>query len=331
MIDHKIDRSSGPANLAGLLAALKAAADPTRLRLLSLCEGEALSVGELVEILGQSQPRVSRHLKLLAESGLLARNRDGASVFYRLTPSNPLAERMAALLPQIDPDLAHDRTRLMELRQRRALKASAYFAANAKRWDALRSLHVDDAVIERALLDALLPHLPKRLVDIGTGTGRMLELFAPHVVQATGIDGSREMLDVARLKLEARGIRNVDLRHADLTRLPLKGADFDLALIHQVLHFAPHPAQLLGEAARILAPGGRLAVIDFAPHDLEVLRQEHQHRRLGFAAAELEEALREVGLIPYDTRTLPGRPLAVTIWLAAKPQPAEATDKGPNS
>ena len=187
----------------------------------------------------------------------------------------------------------------------------------------MRSLHVDDAVIERALLDALLPHHPKRLADIGTGTGRMLELFAPHVAEAVGIDGSREMLDVARVKLEARHQRNVDLRHADLHHLPLPGNSCDLAIIHQVLHFAAHPAQLLAEAGRILAPGGRLAIVDFAPHELEILRAEHQHRRLGFSEAEIEEACREAGLIAYDTRTLPGRPLAVTIWLAAKPQPTD--------
>jgi ArsR family transcriptional regulator len=306
-----------------LLTALKAAADPTRLRLLALCDAEALSVGELVDILAQSQPRISRHLKLLAEAGLLVRRRDGAQVFYRRAPQSSLAESLTNLLPTPDPELQGDRQRLGELRQKRAAKADAYFAVNAGRWDALRSLHVDDQVIERALLDAMLGHHPARMADIGTGTGRMLEIFAPHVRQAVGIDGSREMLDVARLKLENKGFAHVDLRHADLAHLPLPSAAYDLAIIHQVLHFAAHPEQIIFEAARILAPGGRLAVVDFAPHDLEMLRSEHQHRRLGFATAELEDDLREAGLIPYDSRTLPGRPLAVTIWLAAKPQTLE--------
>ncbi|MBF0166341.1 MAG: metalloregulator ArsR/SmtB family transcription factor [Alphaproteobacteria bacterium] len=302
-----------------LLVGLKAAADPTRLRLLALCGAEPLSVSELVDILGQSQPRVSRHLKLLAGAGLLERKRDGAQVFYRRSPHSRLADTLAALLPLADDELARDGQRLNELRQRRTERASAYFAANAGHWDALRSLHVDDAVIERALLDSLLPHHPRKFADIGTGTGRMLELFGPHVETAVGIDASREMLDVARMKLAARNLRHIELYHADMTHLPLESGAWDQVLIHQVLHFQAHPAQALAEASRILAPGGRLAVVDFAPHDLEVLRTEHQHLRLGFSRAEIEEALRDAGLIPYDTRLLPGRPLAVTIWLAAKP------------
>ncbi len=306
--------------LDALLGALKAAADPTRLRLLALCGAEPLSVGELVEILGQSQPRVSRHLKLLAAAGLLERRRDGASVFYRRPAQKRLADHLAGLLPLEDPELVRDGDRLTELRKRRAERASAYFADNADRWDALRSLHVDDGVVERALLDSLLPHRPRHLADIGTGTGRMLELFGPHVESAIGIDSSREMLDVARVKLASKHMAHVELHHADMAHLPLGNAAFDLVLFHQVLHFADHPARALAEAGRILAPGGRLAVVDFAPHVLEILRTEHQHLRLGFSQPEIEEALREAGLIPYDTRTLPGRPLAVTIWLAAKPQ-----------
>lgn len=302
-----------------VLAALKAAAEPTRLRLMALCGAEALSVGELVDILGQSQPRVSRHLKLLAEAGLLKRKRDGASVFYRLDRALPLAGALSALLPEADAELAEDRRRLAELRQKRAQRTSAYFAANAQRWDRLRSLHVDDSVVERALQEALLPHRPRRMADIGTGTGRMLELFAPHVREAVGIGDSREMMDVARLKLEAKGIDNAELKQADLLHLPIPSGWGDLAIIHQVLHFVTHPALALQEAARILAPGGRLAVVDFAPHDLEILRTEHQHRTLGFAREEMEEALSDAGLIPYDASTLPGKPLAVTIWLAAKP------------
>lgn len=324
MIDGQPNPGVNPAGLGTLLAALKAVAEPTRLRLLALCESEALSVSELVDILGQSQPRVSRHLKLLADSGLLTRRRDGASVFYRRSPQSWLAERMSALLPLAEPELVHDRDRLQELREKRARKARAYFDGNAQRWDALRSLHIDEGVIETALLEALLPHHPHSMADIGTGTGRMLELFAPYLQEAVGIDGSREMLDVARLKLEAKGLKHVELRHADLAHLPIQPGRFDLVIIHQVLHFADHPAQVLSEAGRILAPGGRLAVVDFAPHELEYLRSQHQHRWLGFSQTEIDEALSDAGLIPYDSRTLPGRPLAVTIWLAAKPKPAES-------
>lgn len=324
MTESPTNPGSNPASLDSLLVGLKAVAEPTRLRLLALCEAEALSVGELVEILGQSQPRVSRHLKLLADSGLLTRRRDGASVFYRRAPQSWLAERMSSLLPMAGPELVQDRDRLNELREKRARKARAYFDGNAKRWDELRSLHVDGAVIEAALLESLLPHHPRSMADIGTGTGRMLELFAPHVQEAVGIDGSREMLDVARLKLEARNLKHVELRHADLAHLPFQPGRFDLAIIHQVLHFADQPARVLAEAGRVLAPGGRLAVVDFAPHELEYLRSQHQHRWLGFSQAEIDDALNAAGLIPYDNRTLPGRPLAVTIWLAAKPKPLES-------
>lgn len=325
MIDRPHPDRPASQGIESLLTALKASADPTRLRLMALCAAEALSVSELVDILGQSQPRVSRHLKLLAEAGILKRKRDGASVFYRLDRASPAADALCALLPGADPELAQDKTRLYELRQRRAQKTSAYFAANAQRWDKLRSLHVDDSVIERALLESLLPHQPRRLADIGTGTGRMLELFGPHVEEAVGVGDSREMLDVARAKLAAKGLGRIDLRHADLLHLPLASGWGDLVIIHQVLHFVTHPGPALAEAARVLAPGGRLAVVDFAPHELEILRSEHQHRTLGFSAEEIEEAMGEAGLIPYDTRTLPGRPLAVTIWLAAKPLPNEKT------
>lgn len=301
-----------------LVGAFRAAGDSTRLRLLALVRDEGLAVSELVRILGQSQPRVSRHLKLLAESRLVERQRDGAWVFYSLAADNDLGRRLIDLAPEADPALAQDQARLQALRAERRARAEEYFRANAPDWDRQRALPIDPLPIERQLLESLLPHAPKILVDIGTGTGRMLELLGPHVGQAIGIDASRAMLDVARAKLEAAGLRHGRLRQGDMARLPLADESADLATLHQVLHFAERPAQVIAEAARILKPGGRLAIIDLAPHAMEELRERHQHRRLGFPRETVEGWCRASGLEPYETLLLPGQPLDVTLWLAAK-------------
>jgi ubiquinone/menaquinone biosynthesis C-methylase UbiE len=305
-------------SLDQVIGSLRAAGDSTRLRLLALVRDEGLAVSELVRVLGQSQPRVSRHLKLLAESGLVERQRDGAWVFYSLTAERDLGRRLIELVGEDDAVLAQDQLRLQTLRAERRARAEEYFRANAPDWDRRRALPIDPEPIERRLLESLVPHAPKILVDIGTGTGRMLELLGPHVGQAIGIDASRAMLDVARAKLEAAGLRQCRLRQGDMARLPLADESADLATLHQVLHFAERPAPVIAEAARILKPGGRLAVVDLAPHTMEELRAGHQHRRLGFARDTVEGWCRTAGLEPYETLLLPGDPLDVTIWLAAK-------------
>ncbi len=319
--------SSADASFGQLLAGLRALGDPTRLRLLALCAEESLTVSELVHILEQSQPRVSRHLRVMAEAGLLERLRDGAWVFYHLAAGpgrGRLPARIVELLdatqPALASPLARDKERLDAVRQLRAERARAYFTANAGRWNEIRGLYVDEREVEKALLDALLPHRPAFMADIGTGTGRMLELFAPHVAKGVGVDSSRPMMDVARARLDAAGIKNCRLMFGDMLALPLAPESADLALFHQVLHFAERPEAAIAEAARILKPGGRLAIADFAPHDLEHLRAEQHHRRLGFARFEVEAWCRQAGLEPYDVLHLPGRPLDVTIWLAAKLQ-----------
>jgi ubiquinone/menaquinone biosynthesis C-methylase UbiE len=300
-----------------LLAALRAAAEPTRLRLLALCAEGELTVSELTEILGQSQPRVSRHLKLLCEAGLLDRFREASWVFYRLAErvrGGALARLLVELLPPGDATLALDRERLAQIKRQRAAQAAAYFRANAAQWDRIRSLYVAEHEVERALA-ALLPRDGIRdLLDIGTGTGRMLEIFAPTVERALGIDLSREMLAVARVNLERSERRNCSVRLGDMYQLPLAGASFDAVIIHQVLHYAERPGQVIAEAARVLRPGGHLVVIDFAPHDLEFLRSEHAHRRLGFTDAEIIGWCRAAGLEPGDVQHLPGEPLTVSLW-----------------
>jgi len=310
--------------LEQLLAGLRAAAESTRLRLLLLCSQGELAVSELTDILGQSQPRVSRHLKLLCEAGLLDRFREGNWVFYRLARSGPeaaLARRLVELLPREDPTLALDRQRLEAVKRQRAEAATAYFRANAAQWGEIRSLYIDEREVEAALIELLPAEGLRDLLDIGTGTGRILEVMAPRVGQALGLDLSREMLAVARVNLERAGVDNCTIRQGDMYQLPLPGASFDAVVIHQVLHYADRPERALAEAARVLRPGGRLVVVDFAPHELEFLRAEHAHRRLGFADAEIMGWCREAGLEPAAPVRLAGDPLTVSLWLARRPGP----------
>lgn len=304
-----------------LLAALRAAAEPTRLRLLSLCAQGELTVSELVTVLGQSQPRVSRHLKLMCEGGLLERFREGAWVFYRLARSGAggdLARRALELLPSHDPQLARDNARLAAIKQARAEAAAAFFDANAGRWAELRGLHVDEAEVEAAVLAAFAGHEVGDLLDIGTGTGRLLELLGPQVRRGEGLDASREMLTLARARLEAAGLRHCGVRQGDMYALPFDDAAFDAVVIHQVLHFADSPALAVAEAGRVLRPGGLLLVVDFAPHELESLRIEQNHRRLGFSDAEVSLWCDEGGLAMKRILGLPGGPLTVTLWLAER-------------
>jgi ArsR family transcriptional regulator len=305
-----------------LLDALRAVGEPTRLRLICLLRDGELTVGEIAEVLSQSQPRVSRHLKLLADAGLIERLPEGAWVFYRLAHGGGVGRLLESLfvqLPAGEPRLAGDRQRLAAIRARRAKQATEYFRANAQGWDRLRALHIDEAEIERVLVDLLGKGEIDDLLDIGTGTGRVLALLGPRVARGVGLDNSSAMLAIARAKLAEAGLRNCHVRHGDMYDLPWPGQSFDAVTIHQVLHFAERPAALIGEAARMLRPGGRLVIVDFAPHALEALREEHAHRRLGFADREVLDWLAENGLVPGRLRHLKGTPLTVSIWDARRP------------
>lgn len=305
-----------------ILTILRASAEPTRLRLLALLAEAELTVSELTQVLGQSQPRISRHLKLMGEAGLLERHQEGSWAFFRLVGEGAaagLARELVAALPADDPTLQRDLARLAEIRRARAEAASAYFRASAPEWHRIRSLHVDDREVESALLQALAPDGHGGLLDVGTGTGRMLELFGPRIERGLGVDASREMLAVARTNLDKAGLRHCSVRHADMYTLPIADRSFEIVLIHQVLHYAERPDLATAEAARVLAPGGRLAIVDFAPHELEELRRDHAHRRLGFADAEIQGWLKAAGLAPEAPVLLPGRPLTVGIWLGRRP------------
>ncbi len=307
---------------------LRAVAEPTRLRILALLAREELAVLELCRILGQSQPRVSRHLKLLAEAGLVERFPDGAWVFYRLagaTPARALAEQALALIAPGDAALARDAERLAHVGDERGGQAAAYFAENAERWDEMRSLHTAEAAVEAAILDAAGEGPFERLVDLGSGTGRMLTLLGGRARSAIGLDLSRQMLNIARAHAAAAGLTACELRHGDILGTGLPTGCADLVVVHQVLHYLSDPAAAVAEAARLTAPGGRLLIIDFAPHDLEFLRVEHRHRRLGFSDSEIERWLAGAGLSAFEVLALPPQAgadvksaLTVKIWGAIR-------------
>lgn len=302
-----------------LLNALRAAGEITRLRLLALCADDELTVTELAQILGQSQPRVSRHLKLLCEAGLLERFQERTWVFYRMAPDEAgggLARLLGARIPGDDPTVMRDRERLDAVRRARAARAARYFRDNAARWDELRALYVSEREVEAALLDAA--GSAGALLDVGTGTGRVLELAADRIERGVGVDLSHEMLEVARVRLAGAGLRHCRVRHADMYNLPFSAASFDTAVLHMVLHFADRPAEAIAETARVLKPGGRLILVDFAPHDRESLREDHAHRRLGFAEREVADWCRAAGLNPAAPHRLPGGTLTVVLWRAER-------------
>ncbi len=306
------------------MASLRAVAEPTRLRLLSLCADSELTVSELTQILGQSQPRVSRHLKLMVEAGLLAKFREGIWSFYGLATTGAgaqLSSRLLELIVQDDPVVKRDLARLEEIKQARAEEAASYFRANAAHWNEIRSLYVDEADVEAHLLNLAGDQPIDQFLDIGTGTGRILQIFAPHVRHGLGVDLSREMLAIARATLEKHRLRHCQVRQADMYNLPMAPESADFITIHQVLHFADSPAAAVTEAARVLKPGGRMAVVDFAPHDLEHLREKRAHRRLGFADEEIESWCTTAGLEVLPTHHLAGTPLTVSIWQARRPGP----------
>ena len=317
------------------LAALRAAGEATRLRILALLAQGELNVKELTQILGQSQPRISRHLKLMAEAGLIGRFREGSWVFFRLAEPGPeatLAKSIVASLDATDAVIARDRARAQAVQKARAEAAQSYFRAHAKEWDKIRALHVTEDQVEAAISDALGEGPFDLLVDLGTGTGRMLELFGPRAKRALGVDLSHDMLAYARMKLDRAGIAHAQARQGDLYNVPLADASADAVIVHQVLHFLDDPAAAIAESSRLLAPGGKLLVVDFAPHELEFLREQSAHRRLGFAQDQIKRWLKESGLEIERSRDLTPRAsgtdkLTVSLWLATKPLNASQKKK----
>ncbi|MGK6354829.1 ArsR/SmtB family transcription factor [Sphingomonas sp. DT-207] len=306
--------------MTSALAIFRALADPTRLRIVALLRLMELSVGELAQVLGQSQPRVSRHVKILCDAGLAERRKEGSWVFVALGADAKVKPVLAALDGWSEGDhwQIADEARLAAVRADRAAAAAEWFEAHAGEWDAIRSLHIAESEVEAAMIKALGDAPLGQLVDIGTGTGRMLELFAPRAGQALGIDRSSEMLRLARAKLSEQGLANAELRQADLYALPLQDGGADTAILHHVLHFAQQPRAAIAEAARVLGNGGRLLIADFAPHDREELRSRDAHTRLGFSDEQILGWFEGAGLAPVLVETLEGGELTVKLWLGRK-------------
>lgn len=312
-------------DLEELIAGIRAAGDVTRLRLLALCAQGDWTVSELTQCLGVSQPLASRHLKQLVDAGLVERRQEGSWVFCRLGRDGEVGQFVHQLLGLIPTDhrlFQRDNERLAAIRQQRAQSATSFFRSLAAQWDEIRALHVGDAEVEHALLALLPSEQVHDLLDIGTATGRVLELFGARGVHGVGIDLSREMLAVARANLARAGLSQCYVQQADMYDLPWPGPSFDAVTIHQVLHYADEPGKAIAEAARVLRPGGRIVIADFARHEHEELRRVHAHRRLGFVDDEMKTWLTGAGLDPGATQTLPGHKLTICLWHAERPHDA---------
>ncbi|MCP4184432.1 MAG: metalloregulator ArsR/SmtB family transcription factor [Hyphomicrobiales bacterium] len=309
------------------IGVLRAVGEPTRLRLLALLSKSDLNVTDLIEILSQSQPRISRHLKLLAEAGLLERYQEGAWAYFRAADDGPGAQIVSGLLARLDANdqqIQRDGQRLEAVRNKRARQAEQFFSVNAENWNRLRKIHIDEARVEEAMLEMVGSAPVHTLLDMGTGTGRLLELFSDVYTRAIGVDTSRDMLAVARSTIDRTGLSFAQVRQGDITMLPTPNNSFDLVTIHQVLHYLDDPNEAVNEAAKALAPGGRLLIVDFAPHTRDDVRSEQAHIRLGFSHEQMSAWLDDVGLELIETRDLEPvdsaksseELLTVTLWLA---------------
>lgn len=307
--------------LDSLVGVLKAAGEVTRLRLLALLAEGELSVKDLTEILGQSQPRVSRHLKLLADAGLVARNAEGAWAYYALADEGAAAELARWLVAHFDPndpDRIRDRARLDWVRNAQQEQAASYFAKIAESWDAQRNLHVPESAVEAAILEAVGSRKVDLLLDLGSGTGRMLELLSGHYRRGVGVDSSREMIAIARAKLVAAGVNHAQVRLGDIANLDPAIGQADIIIIHQVLHYFDDPGRMLASVRSALKPDGELLIVDFAPHELEFLRSHHAHRRLGLSDAQMAGWARAIGMKVAALTTFPNNNddegLTVCLW-----------------
>ncbi len=315
--------------MSDLLLSLRAAGEPTRLRILAVLAQGALTVTELTHVLRQSQPRISRHLKLLADTGLVDRFPEASWIFYRLNRQGMQGDLVRLILDHITQDernIEGDLARLDLVRAERRKRADAYFSANASQWDRVSALYIPETEIE-AQMATFLPAKIDRLVDLGTGLGRVLEIFGPQAKEAIGFDLNPDMLTIARTRFEALNLAHCDVRQSDITNLPLESDSADVCVLHQVLHFLDDPEMAIVEAARVLKPKGRLLIADFAPHGVEALRDEHAHRRLGFADDEVSQWITHCGLNVSHLTHLPAhlpdqaaseQSLVVTLWVADK-------------
>lgn len=314
-------------DLHAMVEMLKAASQATRLRILAALSHGDLTVSDLTRILGQSQPRVSRHLKLLQEAGFIIRYQEGAWAYFRLTDDKIHMTIIHSILNHLnhsDHMLENDQHRLVQVKQERNAHAASYFSMNAAQWDKLRLLHVSDQAVEAAMKSIVGKQRFQAMLDIGTGTASMLKLFADMYVRGIGVDNNRDMLSVARSNLDQAGITHAQVRQGDITALPVDRESFDLVTIHQVLHFLNDPQAAIEQVARVMRPNGTLIIVDFASHDLEFLRSNHAHLRLGFSDQQIQNWIKKAGL--EFIKSLEFKPndqqngLTVKLWLAKDPR-----------
>lgn len=308
--------------MTAVLDIFRALADPTRLRILALLGDIELAIGEVAQVIGQSQPRVSRHVRILIDAGLVDRHKEGGWVFLRMSDSGAARAYRAFVLetersPEEQAIIAADRAALAKVHEERNAAAQRYFAEHADEWDAIRSLYAPDGEIESAMAKLLGSRPLGRLLDIGTGTGRMVELFAQQAEIAVAFDRSSEMLRIARAKL-VPSESHVDFVQGDFNALPFERAEFDTAILHQVLHYSRIPQRVIAEVARVLTPGGIALFADFAPHMREDLRTGSAHARLGFAHDQMREWLRDEGMQLESQSEIGGGELTVCLWLARR-------------
>lgn len=308
-----------PAAPPALLDSLGALSDSTRSRMLLVLERHELTVGELADVLQLPQSTVSRHLKVLADTGWVGSRRDGTSRFYSITPAaagqavdpGALGTVWALARQQVAdrPGAAQDQRRLKSVLARRAARSQTFFASSAGQWDRLR----EDLFGGDFLLRGLLGLADDRWTvgDLGCGTGIVSSMLAPFVSQVIAVDASDEMLAAARARLdESSGASNVELRNGVLEALPIDAASLDAATMMLVLHHVPEPGAALGEAARVLKPGGRLLIVDMLPHDREEYRQQMGHVWLGFGAEQIARLMESAGFEAVRVHALPPAPAA---------------------
>lgn len=309
--------------MAPLLDLFRALGDPTRLRIVHLLRAMELAVGEIAQVVGQSQPRVSRHVRILVEAGLVEKRKEGNWVFLRMTrngTAQPFYELFDCVTPSESEALWQhaDLARLAAVRNDRARAADDYFARHAEEWDAIRSLYVSEAEVEAAMQGLLADEPIGHLLDIGTGTGRMMQLLGDKARQVTAVDRSPDMLRLARAKLPGEGGDKYALVMADFTDLPIEARSVDTVVLHQVLHYAQAPETVIAEAARVMDAGGRLLIADFAAHEREELRIRDQHARLGFSDEQMAQWFADAGIETERALELPGGELTVKIWLGRR-------------
>lgn len=289
------------AGAADPAALFQSVSDPTRLRLLRLLARDELNVQELVRITGQSQPGVSRHLAVLRDQGWLMQRREGTWNWYRTQP--PAATQAGPELFALVLDAAgrvegaadDDRALALVQADRRA-RARDRFAGIADRWDDLRAGY-EHPDLRLGALGALVP-AGRAVLDIGTGTGGMLPVFAAAEAWVVALDSSPAMLARARAHAQAQDLRQTRFCGGDLGRLPFRDGAFDLCHGGMVLHHVGDPAAALREMARVVCPGGAVAVTAFMPHEQHWMRDELGYLRLGFAREEIAAGMRAAGLVP---------------------------------